>query len=182
MPDFITRDDLQNSPFEFLVVHKSGGSVIGDFNPEIIDLINHKITIKEFNKSVTKSYEDYSNPPTDEDLMSSGFVKTTKKPRSRSGYIYLMINRRNGYIKIGFTTNKPGFREKTLQSEEPEVKLIHASYGFTINDEHDIHGELTQFRVRGEWFDLPDVVLDGLKAELINKQKHGKFNTVRGAK
>jgi hypothetical protein len=32
-------------------------------------------------------------------------------------YIYLMLNKRSGYIKIG-RSKRPSFREKTLQADE----------------------------------------------------------------
>ena len=38
-------------------------------------------------------------------------------------YIYLIYNKRNGYYKIGKSHN-PKFREKTLQSQEHEIKII----------------------------------------------------------
>ena len=46
------------------------------------------------------------------------------KKESPRGYVYLMMNSRNGYIKIGFTKDYPTYRESTLQSQEPEIELI----------------------------------------------------------
>lgn len=70
--------------------------------------------------------------------------------------LYLMKNTRNGYTKIGISNN-PKHREKTLQSEEPEVELL-----FTMSvclarlEEKALHKEYNDKRVRGEWFDLTD--------------------------
>lgn len=71
----------------------------------------------------------------------------------QTGNVYLMKNERNGYIKIGYTKNKPEFREKTLQSQEPEITLM-KSYKGSMNDEQGVHEILADKRVRGEWFDL----------------------------
>jgi len=70
-----------------------------------------------------------------------------------SGNIYLMKNNRNGYTKIGFTKNNPKFRERTLQSEEPEINLI-LSYKGNLQDEENLHNQFDKKCIRGEWFDL----------------------------
>jgi len=70
-----------------------------------------------------------------------------------SGNIYLMKNTRNGYTKIGFTKNNPKFRERTLQSEEPEIHLI-LSYKGNLQDEENLHNQFDKKCIRGEWFDL----------------------------
>lgn len=77
-----------------------------------------------------------------------------KKKKPKHGYVYLMSNKRNGYTKIGFSKN-PSFREKTLQSEEPEIEIIFKGKG-TIGDEAILHEEYCSKRIRGEWFDLDD--------------------------
>lgn len=66
--------------------------------------------------------------------------------------IYLMRNGRNGLFKIGASQN-PQHRERTLQSEEPEVHLIEHWPG-TMKDEEDLHLRFAEVRVRGEWFRL----------------------------
>lgn len=78
-----------------------------------------------------------------------------EKPKEKvTGYVYLMENKRNGYTKIGFS-KKPKHREKTLQSEEPEIELIFKGRA-TMDDEKLLHEEYSDKRVRGEWFDLTD--------------------------
>jgi hypothetical protein len=64
---------------------------------------------------------------------------------------YLMLNARNGFIKIG-VSNNPVFREKTLQSEEPEVFLIATAPD--PNLERFLHRQYAVCRRRGEWFQL----------------------------
>ena len=72
-------------------------------------------------------------------------------------YVYAMRNSRNGYIKIG-RSDSPRFREKTLQSEEPEVELLFA-YLCRPEVESMAHMRYDVFRLRGEWFDLPGVCI-----------------------
>jgi hypothetical protein len=67
-------------------------------------------------------------------------------------YVYLMINKRNSLYKIGRSTS-PQYREKTLQSEEPEVHLLWKLLA-RKEDEVHLHQLFKTSRVRGEWFDL----------------------------
>jgi len=75
------------------------------------------------------------------------------KKESPRGYVYLMMNSRNGYIKIGFTKDYPTYRESTLQSQEPEVELINHWKG-SMDDEQQLHSMFNEKRIRGEWFSL----------------------------
>jgi hypothetical protein len=67
-------------------------------------------------------------------------------------FVYLMKNLRNGYTKIGLSKN-PQKREKTLQSEEPEIEILFYNKGF-YEDEKFLHNHFDNKRLRGEWFDL----------------------------
>lgn len=71
---------------------------------------------------------------------------------NRNGYVYLMANRRNGYTKIGFSKN-PTCREKTLQSEEPQVEIL-ATHFSDVREEVTWHKIFSHLRLRGEWFNL----------------------------
>ena len=75
------------------------------------------------------------------------------KSGERIGSIYFIGNTRNGLVKIGFST-VPDKREKTLQSEEPELVTIYRVDGVTIGDEKMIHRRFSKKRMRGEWFAL----------------------------
>ena len=75
-------------------------------------------------------------------------------------YVYLMRDNTNGYHKIGIS-NKPEYREKTLQSEKPSIEMI-ACKKFPTRKiaeaiEAALHTAYSQQRVRGEWFNLDDV-------------------------
>lgn len=69
-------------------------------------------------------------------------------------FVYLMKNRRNGLVKIGISTN-PSRRERTLQSEEPDIDLLFSSPS-SIRVEKSLHELFSKKRVRGEWFKLND--------------------------
>ena len=74
-------------------------------------------------------------------------------------YVYLMRDNTNGYHKIGIS-NKPEYREKTLQSEKPSIEML-ACKKFPTRKiaeaiESALHTAYSQQRVRGEWFNLND--------------------------
>jgi hypothetical protein len=67
-------------------------------------------------------------------------------------FVYLMEDLRNGLFKIG-QSQTPEKREKTLQSEVPEVSL---RFYMPAHDtaEQELHEKFLEKRVRGEWFEL----------------------------
>lgn len=69
-------------------------------------------------------------------------------------YVYLMLNKRSGHFKIGRSVN-PRFREKTLQSQEPEVELVESCLA-PKEFENELHKQFASKRIRGEWFELED--------------------------
>jgi hypothetical protein len=79
-------------------------------------------------------------------------------------YVYVMKNFANGYYKIGFS-KKPSFREKTLQAEEPDVRLLVAIPGDKVLEKH-LHTAFKQYRMRGEWFLLSGVEMYDLADRL----------------
>tara|TARA_Y100000356_G_C11111050_1_gene209636 strand:- start:9 stop:602 length:594 start_codon:yes stop_codon:yes gene_type:complete len=67
-------------------------------------------------------------------------------------FLYVMKNERNSLHKIGISYD-PSFRERTFQSEEPEVKLV-AKFKGLAHFERSWHIYFADERCRGEWFDL----------------------------
>ena len=72
-------------------------------------------------------------------------------------YVYLMKDISNGYYKIGIS-NRPEYRERTLQSEKPTIELLTAK-PFTSRIiaeaiEQALHKAFGEKRLRGEWFEL----------------------------
>ncbi|AUR81906.1 hypothetical protein NVP1016O_26 [Vibrio phage 1.016.O._10N.286.46.A11] len=82
--------------------------------------------------------------------------------------IYLMKNKRNGYIKIGLTKGKPEYREATLQSQEPEIELMF-SFKSKRSTEDRLHSRFADKRLRGEWFELDDSDVDQIKSEFMQE-------------
>ena len=80
-------------------------------------------------------------------------------------YVYLLLNKRNGLIKIG-TSIKPSFREKTLQSQEPEIVLL-AIWTAPKEIERELHKKFSDNKRRGEWFDLRARDMKEIKERMI---------------
>ena len=75
--------------------------------------------------------------------------------RNRQGNkscLYLMKNKRSGHYKIG-VSKQPKFREKTLQSQEPDVELVGCWPKMAEWEKH-WHSHFSKNRLRGEWFSL----------------------------
>jgi hypothetical protein len=88
--------------------------------------------------------------------------KKTKEPQKN--YVYIMRNRRSGYHKIG-KSNDPVYRERTLQSEDPDVYLVFKGEG-DVAKEKSLHQKFKHKRIRGEWFDLTPEELKEIKTLL----------------
>ena len=83
--------------------------------------------------------------------------------------VYLMHDKRNGYHKIGMS-NKPTIREKTLQSEVPNIEMVcskkYPSRKIAKAIESALHSAFAEQRVRGEWFNLSTTDISMLKETL----------------
>ena len=92
----------------------------------------------------------------------------TKKKEEESCWVYLMHDLANNAYKIGIS-NKPEYRERTLQSEKPSIEKL-AAKQFPTRDiarafEAALHKVYEIRRMRGEWFKLePNEVEDVKKA------------------
>jgi len=94
---------------------------------------------------------------------------TFNEPKITFCYVYLMLDTANGYYKIGIS-NKPKYRERTLQSEKPSIEMI-ASKKFPIRKiaeafEKSLHEAFSQNRVRGEWFEFDATDVKHIKEAL----------------
>ncbi len=84
-------------------------------------------------------------------------LETLRKSRFHN-FVYLMEDARNGAFKIG-RSRSPGKRERTLQSEAPEITLRFSIPAEEAHERH-LHALFATKRIRGEWFCLtPDDVL-----------------------
>ncbi len=81
-------------------------------------------------------------------------------------YVYLMFDNINWYHKI-WISNKPEYREKTLQSEKPAIEMItnkkFPNREIALAFEQALHKTYQEKRIRGEWFDLDDNEINDLK-------------------
>lgn len=86
-------------------------------------------------------------------------------------YVYLMVDKTNGYHKIGIS-NKPEYRERTLQSEKPTIELLCAKQYPTRTlaeaIESALHKVYSEKRIRGEWFALDSQDIEQLKTMFNN--------------
>jgi len=112
------------------------------------------------------SYNQNNRLEQESEMVSVSSVIPTKAPNFRRTKLYMMRNARNGYVKIGISDH-PEFREKTLQSEEPEIELIFVQKTDSRVEEM-LHLHFADLRVRGEWFRLTAQHIEDVK-DLIPK-------------
>ena len=119
--------------------HKSLRTVIRKLTKEYRDLVSSEIT----------NYKPLLERETS--------TLSAEIPVAEECHVYLMTDTINHYHKIGIS-NKPSWREKTLQSEKPTIELL-ASKRFinrkiAASFEKALHETYSQKRIRGEWFNL----------------------------
>jgi hypothetical protein len=103
-------------------------------------------------KAIALRTKDYNEALKKLDQIEKGFEPAKY---IESGNVYLMKSDRNGRIKIGRTKDEPVYRERTLQSQEPEVNLIfYRKVSDMSETERCLHKLFASMRFRGEWFDL----------------------------
>lgn len=104
--------------------------------------------------SLNKLIDSGALEPAEKELVRHSERQLNPGEGMRSTFVYLMLNKRNGYYKIGRSL-RPEYREKTLQSEEPEIEMIR--YWKALERHEDIlHGWFRKKRIRGEWFALEE--------------------------
>lgn len=84
-------------------------------------------------------------------------------------HVYLMKDLANGFYKIGIS-NEPKYREHTLQSEKPTIEFIESkefpSRKIADSFEKALHDAFDSKRLRGEWFELDESVVEEIKKSL----------------
>lgn len=88
-------------------------------------------------------------------------VETRSTQPPKPTFIYLLLDQRSGYVKIG-RAKDPSARERTLQSETPCVSMIYSGPA-DASLEYELHQEYSEFRVRGEWFRLSGAQIEEVK-------------------
>jgi len=106
-------------------------------------------------KSITSLFSDYLKIIRNENIKFK--PRESLKEAFETCYVYLMKDNSNGIFKIGIS-NKPEYREKTLQSEKPTIEMVHTKRYPTRKTaevmEKVLHEVYANKRVRGEWFEL----------------------------
>lgn len=120
-------------------------------------------------EEISKFDSSYSSEKlkTIEDIKDTAVSNTVEKDPC---FVYLMHDEANGFYKIGMSNN-PVYREGTLQSEKPTIKLI-ASHRYPTRKfasalETALHNLYSNLHIRGEWYrlsedDVSDII-EGLK-------------------
>lgn len=119
----------------------------------------------EFDKLIdnfidSDSYQLNKERETQDQLQVSIKESKHKIVKKKRQFTYLMLDEHTGYYKIG-KSNNPEFREKTLLSQRPTIKLIESC---KRDIENLLHEKYCDKRVRGEWFaldgkDVEDIIL-----------------------
>lgn len=121
---------------------------------------------KEYRELVRKEIPDYK-PLLEYDIITTAnYLNDTEEC-----FVYLMLDNINQFYKIGIS-NKPTWREKTLQSEKPSIELIaskkYISRRIALSIEKALHNTFADKRVRGEWFNLDLFEVEEIKNTLTN--------------
>lgn len=96
-------------------------------------------------------------------------IISIQEKESDECYVYLMLDTKNLLYKIEIS-NLPEWREKTLQSEKPSIKLVAAkkfvNRRIAANFEKALHDSYSHKRKRGEWFQLDQEDIDEIRITL----------------
>lgn len=140
----IDYDKILKYAKQYIKIFRNLGINLEKTKPESrIELFKKILQRKEIEKAKRNSAEIHK-------ITEYNIKKEDKNP-----VCYIMKNKRNGLYKIGYSID-PKNREKTLQSEEPNINLIKV---FKENHEKELHDNYSKYRVRGEWFKLSEVQL-----------------------
>lgn len=90
---------------------------------------------------------------------------TTKPKKYKT---YLMIDEKTRFYKIGRSEN-PKYRERTLQSEKPSIRML---FAMNVDVEKILHEKYSEKRIRGEWFCLSEDDIKDIKTEYHDKILH----------
>ena len=104
-----------------------------------------------------------------EELGLDQVEKEPQEVRDDTCYVYIMRDEANNCHKIGIS-NRPEYREKTLQSDKPYITLLQAkefpSRKIAKAFESALHKTYESKHMRGEWFDLSQEEVDEVISSL----------------
>ena len=92
-------------------------------------------------------------------------------PVNTSGYVYLI--KASGKYKIGISTN-PDKRIESLQTANPSpISVVHIQYSHEYKRlEAELHEKYGEYRMQGEWFDLPADLVDLVVTDMENGESY----------
>lgn len=158
----------------FLKTSQSQGKASGEFiwhidlanlyldnwqKTEIIGSLDYLLCLIDKHSIIESLQKDYYKTPTGEDWLFYHHVNSVLKSEKQNQQTkkkvktYLMKDCQNNLYKIGKSIN-PERRERTLQSEKPNIKLVKV---WDNDIEKKLHKIYDKQRVRGEWFNLNQV-------------------------
>ena len=111
--------------------------------------IHHKKELRQHNIKRSKEYEQEIST-----------LNTTPKEKEKA-YVYLL--KCGDYYKIGFSKDVER-RIKELDHRPYKVEIIYISplTNRAYQIEQNLHSELEQYRINGEWYDLPKRLIDAI--------------------
>lgn len=87
--------------------------------------------------------------------------ETTYKKKQDNRTVYLIQEGWRGHVKIGITGDVSQ-RLKSLKTSCPQpLKILaHKRFPYAGEIEQELHQKFETYRVRGEWFNIPEHILD----------------------
>jgi hypothetical protein len=92
-------------------------------------------------------------------------------------YIYMALNKKNGYVKISKSKDL-GFKLKTLQTSESDIELI-TYWQAPSQKEKELHTIFLENRKRDEWFDLKLKDLKTIKKYMQAYEMKGSSSSLK---
>ena len=124
----------------------------GNNSPLAFSEINPKFALEL--EKIKESKSIFTEQPLDS--VDTRVLQELLKPKEvevcQKTYLYIMKNKHDGRYKIG-VSSKPRHRERTLQSQQPDIELV-AKFKGLSHHEKLWHEYFIKEHCRGEWFTL----------------------------
>lgn len=126
----------------------------------LVNCINDRIGFDDYNNDIELLKKDIPERKKEFEKIVTIRPEKKSKFKERKYKTYIMKDESTGFYKIGRSVN-PKYREKTLQSEKPTIRMI---YFGKIDIEKSLHKRFKDKRIRGEWFDLQETDINYIKS------------------
>lgn len=141
-----------------------------DLYPEDdIELLSFKFYFQKYKQALSECGTVLESQSSEDSIIEEA-KKDEPTWKETSCFVYLMKDESNGFYKIGIS-NKPEYRERTLQSEKPTIVLLKAKEypTRTIAEaiESALHKAYGEKRLRGEWFELDEKDVKDIESTLM---------------